>query len=59
MKNKTKKVVIWICLCAFVIPLLFWCGALVKDCLVTAIYKDQFNSIKFAETEEPLSEFDW
>ena len=59
MKKKTKKVAIWICLLAFVIPFLFWCGALVKDCLVTAIYKDQFNSIKLAETEEPLSEFDW
>ena len=32
---------------------------MVKDCLVTAIYKDQFNSIKLVETEEPLSEFDW
>ena len=59
MKKKTRKVAIWICLLAFVIPFLFWCGALAKDCLVTAIYKDQFNSIKLAETEEPISEFNW
>lgn len=56
---KTKRILIWICVLIFVIPCLLWVGALAKDCLVTVIYKDQFNSIKLAETEEPLPEFDW
>ena len=59
MKRKTKRILIWICVLIFAIPCLFWGGALVKDCLVTAIYKDQFHSIELAETEEVLPEFDW
>lgn len=59
MKKKTKKIVIWICILALVIPFLFWSSILAKNCLLTAIHKDQFESIKLAETEEPLSEFDW
>lgn len=59
MKMKTKRILIWICILLFVSPCLLWIGALVEDCLVTAICKDEFSSIKLAETEEPLPEFDW
>ena len=59
MKKKTKKVAIWICLLAFVIPFLFWCGALVKDCLLTAMHKDEIENLQLVQYEEPLPEFDW
>lgn len=59
MKKITKKILRWIYLFALIIPCLIWGGTLVKDSLVTVIYKDRIDSIQLAENEEPLPKFDW
>lgn len=55
----TNKFLRWICLFPLIIPWLIWGGTLVKDSLVTVIYKDRIDSIQLAENEERLPEFDW
>ena len=59
MKNNTKKIIVSILALIFIIPVLIWGGALVKNSMITAIYKDKVENIQFVEYEEPLPEFDW
>ena len=59
MKTKIKKIIISICVLILIIPCSFCCCCLIKNCILTAMYKDEIQKIQFAEYEEPLSEFDW
>lgn len=59
MKKKTKSIVIWMCVLTLIIPFLLWGGVLIKNCVLTATYKEKIEDMQFVEYEEPLPEFDW
>lgn len=54
-----KRIIICTLALIVAIPVLIWCGALVKNGILTAIHKDEIKNLQFLESEEPLPEFDW
>lgn len=59
MKTKTKKIILWIIVLAFLIPLFVWGVALAKNLVLTVMHKDEIENMQFIESQEPLPEFDW
>ena len=59
MRRRTKSVIIGLCVLSFVIPLLLWGGALIKNRILTANHKTKIENMQSSEHEEPLPELDW
>lgn len=57
--KKTQKCIICILVLALLIPVFVWAGALVKNCVLTAMHKDELKNLQFVQREEPLPDFDW
>ena len=59
MKKGIKRVIVCILVLVLIIPVLIWCGALLKNFVLTEIHKNEIENIQLIEYEEPLPEFDW
>ncbi len=59
MKKGAKRIIVCILILILTIPLLIWGGALAKNGILTAMYKEKIENLEFIESEEPLPEFDW
>ena len=59
MKKGAKRIIVCILILILTIPLLIWGGALAKNGILTAMYKEKIENLEFIESEEALPEFDW
>ena len=59
MKKNAKRSLIYTLVLILIILVFVWCGALVKNVVLTAICKDKIENMQFIESGEPLPKFDW